>query len=332
MLSIKKDMYRDQYLDDIVVPKDAEVPSEQSLALTLQGLPEYPDPLIEYREFFGVSKCAEILRNPTNYKKEEVIECLKKNLFNIYLNPYNVGDIPEIINSYLFRRIPFEQHELSQIEHVNLDKLPIFKGRQITKFHDLYQNAKNEEERYNVIINYIITYLNIIQHFDFNTVINHLEYFLLELRQSFRDKFDLIFNDDEIQMSEPELSYSLLNMEVNANFSMEDMEELPMYGFKQSALTFKKYRTQIDQEQQIIQLEEKLNAQRTELIHNLQLIEDDIIELESKNLKGKEKRKLKMLKVRKDKLVEESQSLKEYFKQLQQAKRNSEKMKLMLKG
>ena len=38
-----------------------------------------------------------------------------------------------------------------------------------------------------------------------------------------------------------------------------------------------------------------------------------------------------MLKVRKDKLVEESQSLKECFKQLQQAKRNSDFVKKIKK-
>lgn len=212
------------YLDDIFKESYFPTIDEENIS----QLVPYPDPADEYRQFFNISKCVNILKKPWEYSKEDVIQCLKNNLFMLYGDVAN-NEQPEILDSYLFRPIPY-------LSEPGLEKLPIFKDVPKQLFLKKYMSAQDDTSKRQIISKYLTTYLNTLTKFEKDDVIRHIEYFLLELRQSYNDMFNLIFDEDNIT-PEPEFSLSYLNMELNNDFSIENIR-YPPFGFRQSALHF----------------------------------------------------------------------------------------------
>lgn len=179
----------------------------------------------------------DVLKTPEKIKTDDIILCL-----NVYLSALLVeihdkelcswDDSPNIVNSYLFKKIPFTVKEIEKLkndpnfDNIDLRKLskkekpPVFNESIRYNFYKkIKENEGDIQGQYELMLDFLTKYISILRlkKNDRGFILNHMYFFILDLHQRHRYLYDIIQNGeiDEEKQEVPEFELSATSVDLN---------------------------------------------------------------------------------------------------------------------
>ena len=203
-----------------------------------------------------IKSYAKVIRNPENYDKDDIINCLKLYLDQVLVSihskklyEWESPEAPNIVNSFLFQELPLTIKYIHEINDLQIgdgldithndEAPPIFKKRidkifqkQMTEIETNYGNdqATFVRKQYDLMKRMVKSFTNILKTRDKESLIRSLKYFRLDLFVRHRFLFDAIYSGEIEQQNQEihdfEYSTTSIKMPVGQLSPEEQAENL----------------------------------------------------------------------------------------------------------